>query len=192
MGLKAGTGRVLGASLDRLWVPLLAVLLVACDGSRRQQQQAAELRQRELSALLSRCRSQQATVRQLVDSLASSNAGLSRLSLQSYVASERPAAPDPELLARFTREDQELELERHGQALERWRQADRAERRSWQARQQARRGALTAEREQALAELDRLGVAASAEARSAWSSCNPALLETLKSAQADMPPQRRG
>ena len=108
MDQRAGTAQILA--------PLLALLLVSCDGAKRQQQQAAEIRQRQLTALLSRCRSQQATVRQQVESLASSNA---RLSLQTYIPLQRPLAPDPELLARFTREDQELELERHGQALER-------------------------------------------------------------------------
>ena len=114
MDQRAGTAQILAS--------LLALLLVSCDGAKRQQQQAAEIRQRQLTALLSRCRSQQATVRQQVESLASSNARLSRLSLQTYIPLQRPLAPDPELLARFTREDQELELERHGQALERWRQ----------------------------------------------------------------------
>ena len=173
MDQRAGTAQILA--------PLLALLLVSCDGAKRQQQQAAELRQRQLTALLSRCRSQQATVRQQVESLASSNA---RLSLQTYIPLQRPLAPDPELLARFTREDQELELERHGQALERWRQADRVGKRRWQEQQQARRGALIAGREQALAELSRLGVAPTAEARSAWSSCDRAQLAGLKLAQA--------
>ena len=182
MDQRAGTGRMRAPLL----ASLLALLLVSCDGAKRQQQQAAELRQRQLTALLSRCRSQQATVRQQVESLASSNARLSRLSLQTYIPLQRPLAPDPELLARFTREDQELELERHGQALERWRQADRAGKRRWQEQQQARRGALIAGREQALAELSQLGVAPTAEARAAWSSCDQAQLEALKSAQAGL------
>ena len=176
MDQRAGTGQILAS--------LLALLLVSCDGAKRQQQQAAELRQRQLTALLSRCRSQQATVRQQVESLASSNARLSRLSLQPYIPLQRPLAPDPERLARFTREDQELELERHGQALEGWRQADRAGKRRWQEQQQARWGALIAGREQALAELSRLGVAPTAEARAAWSSCDQAQLAGLKLAQA--------
>lgn len=135
MDQRAGTAQILA--------PLLALLLMSCDGAKRQQQQAAELRQRQLTALLSRCRSQQATVRQQVESLASSNARLSRLSLQTYIPLQRPPAPDLELLARFTRQDQELELERHGQALERWRVADRAGKRRWQEQQQARRGRLS-------------------------------------------------
>ena len=186
MDQRAGTGQMRAPLLASLMAPLLALLLVSCDGAKRQQQQAAELRQRQLTALLSRCRSQQATVRQQVESLASSNARLSRLSLQTYIPLQRPLAPDPELLARFTREDQELELERHGQALERWRQADRAGKRRWQEQQQARRRALTAGREQALAELSRLGVAPTADARSAWSSCDQAQLEALKPAQAGL------
>ena len=178
MDQRAGTGQILAS--------LLALLLVSCDGAKRQQQQAAEIRQRQLTALLSRCRSQQATVRQQVESLASSNARLSRLSLQTYIPLQRPLAPDPELLARFTRQDQELELERHGQALERWRVADRAGKRRWQEQQQTRRGGLTAGREQALAELSRLGVAPTAEARAAWSSCDQAQLEALKPAKAGL------
>ena len=185
MDQRAGTGQMRAPLLASLLASLLALLLVSCDGAKRQQQ-AAELRQRQLTALLSRCRSQQATVRQQVESLASGNARLSRLGLQTYIPLQRPLAPDPELLARFTREDQELELERHGQALERWRQADRAGKRRWQQQQQARRGALIAGREQALAELSRLGVAPTAEARSAWSSCDQAQLEALKSAQAGL------
>ncbi len=182
MDQRAGTGQ----GLAPLLAPLLALLLISCNGAKRQQQEAAELRQSQRSALLSRCRSQQATVRQQVENLASTNGRLSRLSLQTYTSLPRPPAPDPELLARFTREDQELELERHGQALERWRQADRAGKRRWQEQQQARRGALIAGREQALAELSRLGVAPTAEARAAWSSCDQAQLEALKSAQAGL------
>ena len=185
MDQRAGTGRMRAPLLAPLLASFMALLLVSCDGAKRQQQ-AAELRQRQLTALLSRCRSQQATVRQQVESLASGNARLSRLGLQTYIPLQRPLAPDPELLARFTREDQELELERHGQALERWRQGDRAGKRRWQEQQQARRGALIAGREQALAELSRLGVAPTAEARSAWSSCDQAQLEALKSAQAGL------
>jgi hypothetical protein len=163
-----------------LWLaPVLALLLLACDGAKREQQQAALQRQRQLDALLNRCRSQQDAVRQQVDSLDSSNARLARLALQTYGPLARPAAPDPELLARYTRDDQELELERHAQAMERWRQEDGAQRRRWQLQQQARRQELTAGRAEALAALDKLGVAATVEARTAWSRCDLALLEQL-------------
>ncbi len=171
MDLRAGKG---------LWLaPVLALLLLACDGAKREQQQAALQRQRQLDALLNRCRSQQDAVRQQVDSLNSSNARLARLALQTYVPLARPAAPAPELLARYTRDDQELELERHAQALERWRQEDGAQRRRWQLQQQARRQELTAGRALALAALNKLGVAATAEARTAWSRCDLAQLEQL-------------
>lgn len=162
---------------------LLGLLLVGCNGAEREQaerQRAAEAeRQRQLDALVSRCRRQQPAVKEQLQRLNSSNAGLSQLNQQSYIPLPRPAAPDPDLLARFTREDQELELERHEQALARWRQRDDVERRRWERQQKRRHLQLTARRLQARTALDKLGVAATPEAQTAWSSCDGTQLGAL-------------
>jgi hypothetical protein len=83
------------------------------------------------------------------------------------------------VLARFTRDDQELELERHVKALARWRQQDGAERRRWDMEQERRRQQLSAQQLQARTALNKLGVAATPEAQTAWTSCDRAQLGAL-------------
>lgn len=163
-----------------LLAALLAVLLVGCNGAERQrreqaarEQAAAAQRQRQLDGLVSRCRQQQPAVQKLVQEQNRSVAALSQLSQQRYLPLPRPAAPDPAVLDRFTREDQELEQERYAQALARWREADGAERRRWEAGQEARRLELTARQSEARQALTKLGVAATPAAQSAWSRCEP-------------------
>jgi hypothetical protein len=165
-----------------LLAALLAVLLMGCNGAERQrreqaarEQAAAAQRQRQLDGLVNRCRQQQPAVQKLVQehdrSVAALNQ-LSQLSQQRYAPLPQPTAPDPAVLARFTRDDQELEQERYVQALARWREADGAERRRWEAGQEARRQELTARQSEARQALAKLDVAATAAARTAWSSCD--------------------
>ena len=163
-----------------LLAALLAVLLVGCNGAERQrreqearEQAAAAQRQRQLDGLVSRCRQQQPAVQKLVQEHDRSVAALSQLSQQRYLPLPQPAAPDPAVLARFTRDDQELEQERYAQALARWREADGAERRRWEAGQEARRQELKARQSEARQALAKLDVAATAAARTAWSRCEP-------------------
>ena len=162
-----------------LLAALLAVLLVGCNGTEQQrreqaerEQAAAAQRQRQLDALVSRCQRQQPAVRKLLQEHDRSVAALSQLTQQRYIPLPQPAAPDPAVLGRFTREDQELEQERYQQALARWREADGAARQRWQAQQAAERQQLTARQGEARAALAKLGVGASPEAQSAWSRCD--------------------
>jgi hypothetical protein len=83
------------------------------------------------------------------------------------------------MLERFTRDDQEMEQERYAQELERWRQRNRAERSRWEWQQERRRQELTAQQRQARTALDKLGVAATPEAQSAWSRCDGAQLKAV-------------
>lgn len=160
-----------------------ALLLLGCNGLEREQaarqRAAAAERQRQLDALVSRCRRQQPAVKQQLQNLNSSNAALSQLSQQSYVPLPRPAATDPALLKRYTRDDQELELERYEQEVARWRERDGVERMRWERQQQLRRQRLTTQQLQARTTLAKLGVAATAEAQTAWSSCSRAQLQAL-------------
>ena len=160
-----------------------AALLLGCNGLERgeaERQRAAEAeRQRQLDALVSRCRRQQPAVNQQLQSLNASNAGLNQLNQQRYAPLPQPPAPDPALLARFTRDDQELELERHEQALARWRQRDGAERRRWELQQERRRQQLIARQQQTRTALDKLGVTHTPEAQTAWTSCDRAQLGAL-------------
>lgn len=136
------------------------------------QRAAAVERLRQQGALVSRCRRQQAAVSQQVQALTNYSSDLDRLSLSSYVPLPRPAAPDQAVLARFTREDQELEQERYQQVLARWRESDGAERQRWEAGQEARRQELTARQGEARQTLAKLGVAATPAAQSGWSRCD--------------------
>lgn len=160
-----------------------SLLLLGCNGLEREQaarqRAAAAERQRQLDGLVNRCRRQQPAVKQQLQSLNSSNAALSQLNRQSYVPLPRPTATDPTVLTRYTREDQELELERYGRELTRWRERDGVERRRWELQQQRRRQQLTAQRLQARSALDKLGVATTPEAQTAWSSCDGAQLQAL-------------
>jgi len=174
LSVRANTLLVCGAA---------TLLLVACNGLdwlQAERQRAAEaVRQRQLDALVSRCRRRQPAVKQHVQSLNGSNAALNQLNQQSYVPLPQPPAPDPALLKRYTRDDQELELERHDKALARWRERDGAERRLWELQQERRRQQLTAQQLQARNALDKLGVATTPEAQTAWTSCDRAQLQAL-------------
>jgi hypothetical protein len=173
MGHRAGAALVAAT--------LLALGLVGCDGAERQRREQAAREQaaaeRQQGALVGRCRRQQGAVSEQVRALSSSSAALERLNQQSHGPLPQPAAPDPAVLARFTRDDQELEQERYQQALARWRETDGAARQRWQAQQAAERQQLTARQNAARAALAKLGVADSPEAQSAWSRCDgPALM----------------
>ena len=115
--------RRLTASL--FFATLMALTLLGCNGEERQKREQAAVAERQLSALVSRCRGQQPTVQRHLQELQRSSSELANLKQQAYSPLRRPAGPDPELLARFTREDQELEQERYEQAMATWRSSDR-------------------------------------------------------------------
>lgn len=109
----------------------------------RQEQQAREAaRSRQLDAQVSRCKSQQEKLQQLADQLASTQGALSRLAQRGYSPTPRPQAPDPSVLERYTISDQELELERHQEALRAWNAKEVARRQRWQADLASERAAL--------------------------------------------------
>jgi hypothetical protein len=179
MGHRAGAGLVAAT--------LLALGLVGCDGAERQRREQVAREQaaaeRQLDALVSRCRRQQPAVQQQLQAFSNSGAALSRLNERRYLPLAQPAAPDPAVLARFTRDDQELEQERYANALASWREANGAERQRWQAQQAAERQQLTARQNAARSALAKLGVAATPEAQSAWSRCDgPALMAVTQGA----------
>lgn len=175
MGHRAGAGLVAAT--------LLALVLVGCNGAERQRREQAAREQaaaeRQLDGLVSRCRRQQPAVQQQVQVIGRSGEALSQLNQQRYGPLPRPVAPDPAVMARFTRDDQELEQERYANALTRWREADGAERRRWEAQQEARRQELRARQNGARAALAQLGVAATPEAQGAWSRCDRAQLSAI-------------
>ncbi|MCP9883106.1 hypothetical protein KBY65_11560 [Cyanobium sp. Alchichica 3B3-8F6] len=164
-------------------VAAATLLLLGCNGfgwgEAERQRAAAAARQQQLDGLVSRCRQQQPAVQKLVLEHDRSVAALSQLNQQRFVPLARPAAPDPAVMDRFTREDQELEQERYAQALARWREADGAERRRWEAGQEARRQELTARQSEAREALAKLDVAATEAARAAWSGCDRSQLSAF-------------
>jgi len=151
---------------------LMALMLLGCNGEERQKREQAAAAQRQLSALVRRCRGQQPAVQRQLQELRRSSSELANLKQQAYSPLRKPTAPDPELLARFTREDQELEQERYEQAMATWLSSDRTERSYWQGEQEAKRQRSTARQQQAEKALLALGVGSSAAARNAWSNCD--------------------
>ena len=158
---------------------LMALMLLGCNGEERQKREQAAAAQRQLSALVRRCRSQQPAVQRQLQELRRSSSELANLKQQAYSPLRKPTAPDPEQLARFTREDQELEQERYEQALATWRSSDRAARLYWQGEQEAKRKLGTARQQQAEKALLALGVGDTEAARNAWSNCDPQQLAAV-------------
>ena len=161
------------AAASLFFASLLALTLLGCNGAERQRREQAAVAERQLRDLVSRCRGQQPAVQQRLQELSSSEAALSQLSQQRYSPLPRPTAPDPAVLVRFTREDQELEQERYQQSLASWRQADGAERQRWETKQATRLEELTERKLQTTQSLQKLGVAANLAARTAWKRCDP-------------------
>ena len=160
------------ATASLFFATLLALTLLGCNGAERQRREQAAAAQRQLSALVSRCRGQQPAVQRQLQELRRSSSELANLKQQTYLPLRKPVAPDPELMARFTRDDQELEQERYQQALAAWRSSDRAERSYWQGEQEAKRQRSTARQQQAEKALLALGVGSTAADRNAWSRCD--------------------
>jgi hypothetical protein len=158
---------------------IIALTLLGCNGGERQKREQAAAAQRRLSALVKRCRGQQPAVQLQLQELRISSSELANLKQQPYSPLRKPTAPNPELMARFTREDQELEQERYEQALAAWRSSDSAERRYWQGEQEAKRQGSTARQQQAEKALLALGVGSSAATRNAWSNCDAKSLATI-------------
>ncbi|MFQ6537477.1 MULTISPECIES: hypothetical protein [Aphanothece] len=132
------------------------VLLGSCQNRaqqaerQRQEQalQAAAAQRRALDALVERCRAGQAELVKAADALAATETALANLQQRRYSATARPKAPDPAELQRFTISDQELERERHQQAVQAWQQKEQQRRARWQAEQRQERQRLVARREQ--------------------------------------------
>ncbi|MCT0216759.1 hypothetical protein KQ298_10545 [Synechococcus sp. CS-1330] len=167
------------ATASIFFATLMALTLLGCTGAEQKKREQAAAAQRQLRALVSRCRGQQPAVQRHLQELQRSSSELANLKQQAYSPLRRPAAPDPELMARFTREDQELELERYEQALAAWRSSDRAERRDWQEEQEAKRQRSTARQQQSEKALLALGVGSSEAARNAWRNCEPQQLAAV-------------
>lgn len=122
-------------------------LLGSCGGrqqqeSERERQAREAARMRELDGRVSRCKQQQEKLEQLADQLASSQGALSRLAQRGYSPAPRPQAPDPAVLQRYTVSDQELELERHQEAVRLWEASEAIRRQRWQAELGRERAAL--------------------------------------------------
>lgn len=160
------------ATANLFFATLIVLTLLGCNGAERQKREQAAVAERQLSALVSRCRGQQPAVQRQLQELRRSSSERANLKQQTYAPLRKPAAPDPELVARFTREDQELEQDRYEQALATWLSSDRAERRYWQGEQEAKRQRSTGRQQQAEKTLLALGVGSSAATRNAWSNCD--------------------
>lgn len=167
------------ASASLFFATLVALSLLGCNGAEQQKREQAAAAQRQLGALVRRCRGQQPAVQRQLQERRRSSSELANLKQQAYSPLRKPAAPDPELMARFTREDQELEQERYEQALATWRSSDRAARLYWQGEQEAKRKLGTARQQQAEKALLSLGVGGTEAARTAWSNCDPQQLAAV-------------
>ena len=152
------------------------------------QQEQERARQQRLQRLVQDCRGGQAALRRLTAQLQANSTALEQLAERRYAPSARPRPPADAVLQRYTISDQELELERHQQALDAWRRRESWRRRSWLNEQAAARGRLEEQRRQLrlqLAELQpaAVGPAPALEPRTAvlaaYGSCNPEALAAL-------------
>ena len=160
------------ASATLFFASLLALTLLGCNGAERQRREQAAVAERQLSDLVSRCRGQQPAVQRQLQELERSSSELANLEQQSYAPPRKPTAPDPERLARFTREDQELELERYEQALAAWHTNNEFNKLSWQVDQEAKQQRSMSRQQKAKKALLALGVDGTAAARNAWNNCD--------------------
>ncbi|EDY38656.1 rootletin, putative [Cyanobium sp. PCC 7001] len=181
----------------------LALLLAAAGlaGCQNREKEAERLRQEQalqaaataektqLDALVQRCEAGQEALVQAADALAATETALANLERLRYRATARPQAPDPATLQRFTISDQELELERHQQALEAWQKAEQTRRARWQAEQRQERQRLQArlrQQRQALSEANPAvlapepGAELDSAALAAYRSCQRETLASLK------------
>jgi hypothetical protein len=181
----------------------LALLLatVGLAGCQNREKEAERLRQEQalqaaataeatqLDALVQRCEAGQEELVQAADALAATETALANLERLNYRAAARPQAPDPATLERFTISDQELELERHQQAVEAWQKAEQSRRARWQAEQRQERQRLQArlrQQRQALREANPAVLAPEPEAElnsaalAAYRSCQRETLANLK------------
>lgn len=193
----SAAGQRHGQRARRLGAGALTLLLLGgCDWIGRQpanqpqalQQEQERARQQRLQRLVQDCRGGQAALRRLTAQLQANNTALEQLAKRRYAPSARPQPPAAAVLQRYTLSDQELELERHQQALESWRRHESWRRRSWLNEQAAARGRLEEQRRQLrlqLAELQpaAVGPAPALEPRTAvlaaYGSCNPEALAAL-------------
>jgi hypothetical protein len=149
---------------------LLAGVLPLLEGCQNRQREQAErerqarlaqeaAQRRQLDAVVERCQANQKQLQTLANQLTSAEAGLSRLEQRSYQPTSRPQPPDPAELQRYTISDQELEMERHQQALEAWEATEAERRRRWRATQASERDLLTSRLANARARLAQLNPA---------------------------------
>lgn len=153
----------------------------------RQAQERAE--QQHQQKLVQACRGSQAAVRRLSAQLQTNATALTQLAGRRYSPLPRPQRASDAVLQRYTISDQELELERHQQALQTWRARESWRRGSWLKEQASERGRLEEQRRQLrlqLAELQPTAVGPAPErepraaALAAYSSCDPQVLANLR------------
>ncbi|WP_157665344.1 hypothetical protein [Cyanobium sp. NIES-981] len=174
-------GRARGAALGLVLVTVTAgALLGGCQQGQQRQQQgetrrqeqalqaAATAQRRDLDALVERCQAGQAELVTAAAALSAAEAALAGLEQRRYSPLPRPPAPDPAVLQRYSISDQELELERHQQALQAWEQEERGRRSRWREEQRQ-------ERQRLQARLQRQ--------RQALSAANPAVLSPAPEAK---------
>jgi hypothetical protein len=117
---------------------------------RRQRQKAARgpSAADRLEASVKRCRERQPTVSSLMVALRRAERNLADVKAEEFLPAAPPQAPDEAMLARFRREDQEFERERHEAELAAWRDREADRRSAWRASHRQRL-------ERAQTELDR-------------------------------------
>lgn len=165
------------------------------DLARQQQEQAEQQRQQKL---VQECRGSQAALRRLTAQLQANTKALEQLAARRYTPLPRPLPPADAVLQRYTISDQELELERHQQALQTWRARESWRRRTWLSEQASDRRRIEEQRRQLRLQLAELQPAAvgpapalepQAAVLAAYGSCDPQALASLNTSAVQAPSQ---
>jgi hypothetical protein len=150
--------------------------------------QADQLQGHGNKPMVQECLAKQATLIRLTDQLETVAKAKTTLGKAVFTSTPEPEAPEPSVLRRYTISDQELELERHEQAVLRWRRDEEKRRRLWTQQQQRQRSDLEQQQETLLKQLETLNPAlisvqperqVKAEAVEAFRNCDPKALASL-------------
>ena len=105
---------------------------------------------------LQRCRASRDTLQDALAALRRDEARLAAIRAESFAPETPPPSFDEDAAARLTREDAELDRERHDTALQQWQDRNAQRQRSWQERHSTRLNAAQAALDQRAATLHRL------------------------------------
>jgi hypothetical protein len=136
----------------------LCLAMVGCGPSDEQRRQAVLWQQQQQLARqrLEKCRRDRGPLAALLAALERHQEQLRQLSAARYQSSPAPQPPDPDLAARFSREDRELDELRYRERMRAWQMAEQRAYGHWLEAQAGQRAQLRRESQTLTAQLRRL------------------------------------